>query len=658
MKYLLIILCLALFACTKAPDLLETTELPDTAFTWSTVSITQRGVKQSLSLVQQNMAVEMPQIRLRFGVKEVSSIAFKAKALLSVTARAGLFVTGTATVTMLEGDTLEPIIANRETGSIHAYTGTVNTTGSVVRTFQVVSSSRPCLRITFDVTSSLGTNFKRLSSAPICPGVAPVDLSIKLKTPVQTLYRSTNQMLTLRLERPMSPDNPLRLERLVVTVPNVANLRSQYRVNAPCLTQENTLTCEGSLGQTGNDPRTMDVQIFFDALTTDPISITATYTSQALETILGNNTTVVTLPVLEPPNADLALTWTAPTQTIAGQMFPVTVNITNLGTVTSTARKFTASLGNIRVSSSPSNCGFGNASYTCVIPPISPNGTHTLTWSITPDYPQTVYLEALVYWNNLDWDLYANNYASIQIQALQDPATITDVIVAISATPDPPQIASGQQYTVTVTNTSSNPAQTVELQFYSQAGVQFSTSNCSFEFNLCNLGTLAALESRVITLTTTSTPNQAEERISAYVSTTSPESNSYNNSSELYISFPGPDFALSLSSTPNPVIQATGQQHSFTVQNVGTLSSAFDLRIYVSGNADFSVDNNQCYELRPKEFYCYFPSLAANQSQTITLTSTSLETLSNTSMFAAVNSYSSDADTSNNQVFEEWQFEP
>jgi hypothetical protein len=656
-RYFFVLFLLAFVACTKTPDLLENTELPDSAFVWSTVSISSKGVKQTSSqnvgVVPQDFNVILPIVRLRYGM----SAANKYKVALSVFS-SGVTATGLAEIALLDGDNKEVIPIDREKGTYHRYAGSINSLGQNLKLPTFSYGNRPCLEVTFSIKTGSGAEFKRLSTEPICPGVVPVDLSIKFKSPVQTVYRAADQIITLRLERPMTLDNPMRRERLVVTVPNVENLTTSYRINATCITQENTLTCEGSLGQSGNNPKTMDVQIYFDTLTTDPINITATYTSLALETVLANNTTTATLPVLEPPNTDLALTWNAPSQIIAGLTFPVTVNITNLGTATSTARKFTARLGNVRVSNAANNCGVAQSNYLCVIPPIPPNGTHSLTWNITTDYPQRLYLEAVVFGNNLDWDVYNNNQANLQIEVIHDPATITDVTVALTATPNPPQINLGQQYSITVTNISSNPATSVEVQFYSEAGIQFVTSDCTLYYTQCSLGTLAPLESRVITLTSASLPNQATERISAYVSTSSPESDLYNNNQKLYVSFPGPDFALALVSNPNPITQAIGQQHSFTVQNLGTLPEGFHIRIYLSADAQFNLDNNQCYELHPQEIYCSFPNLAPNQSQTVSLTSISVETKNAGSVYAEVGSDSTDADTSNNQVFQDWQFEP
>jgi hypothetical protein len=655
MRQLLLIVLIALLSCTKSPTLLEQTELPESAFVWSTVNVTSKGIKQSSSLTPQNLNIALPVVRLRLGQTRAS----KFKAILSVSS-SGTPAIGTAEIAYLDGISKEPLFIDREKGTWHRYTGAVNSLGQSLKLPILTYANRPCLEVTFTVQTGNGAEFKRLSTDPICPGVPPIDLSVKLKTPIQRLYNATQQQITLRLERPFSIENPLGQERLSVTIPNVQNLELLNRTFAQCSTQQNTVTCVGDLRNITNNPSTLDIPVQFDAISTDPITITASYTSQAVETALGNNTITATLPILEPPNADLSVQWNIPSQIITDTTTPVTITIQNLGTATSTARKLTAFVGNGSVLSRPTNCGLsiGGSTFNCVIPPIAPNGTHTLTWTTSYAYAQTLYLETTVYGNNTDFDVYKNNSASAQPEVVYDPATVTDLSITLSATPDPPQSATGQQYTLTIQNTSSNPASAVTIQFSSSAGVQFTTPDCTYSSNQCSLGTLAAGASRVITFTSTTTPNQAYETVQAYITTSSPETNTSNNSANLYANFPGADMALSLSSSPEPVTQAVGQQHTLTMQNIGTVAAPVNLEIFAGDDPLFTISNPACsWDPYGRRYSCNFSNLKPGQLETITITRIAALTDTSFSLYATVYT-SGDTDQSNNQVYESWQFEP
>jgi hypothetical protein len=655
MKHLLALFLLALIACTKSPDLLEQTELPESAFVWSSISISAKGIKQNSSLNPQNISISLPTVHLRLGQSKAS----KYKAILSVSS-SGTPTIGTAEIAYLDGISKEVLLLDRDKGIYARYTGAVSSLGQSFKLPILTHINRPCLEVRFTVQTSNGAEFKRLSTDPICPGVTPIDLSIKLKTPIQRLYNATQQQITLRLERPFSIENPLGQERLSVTIPNVQNLELLNRTSAQCSTQQNTVTCVGDLRNLTNNPSTLDIPVQFDPTSTDPITITASYTSQAVETALGNNTITTTLPVLEPPNADLSVQWNIPSQIITDTTTPISITVQNHGTATSTTRKLTATLGNGAVLSTPTNCGLsiGGSTFNCVIPPIAPNGTHTLTWTTSHAYTQTLYLETTVYGNNTDFDVYFNNSASIQSEVIHDPATVTDLSITLNATPDPPQSATGQQYTLTIQNTAQNPANTVAVQFSSSAGVQFTTPDCTYSSSQCSLGTLAAGASRVITFTSTTLPNQAYETVQAHITTSSPESDPNNNNASISATFPGPDMAVALSSSPEPVTQAAGQQHILTIQNIGVVAGSANLEILAGDHPLFTITNSNCvWDANGLRYVCNFASLEPGQLETITLTRIAALTDSGFSLFATVYT-SMDTDGGNNTLYESWQFEP
>jgi hypothetical protein len=188
--------------------------------------------------------------------------------------------------------------------------------------------------------------------------------------------------------------------------------------------------------------------------------------------------------------------------------------------------------------------------------------------------------------------------------------------------------------------------------------VEFTTSDCVYQNNQCSLGIVGAGASRVMTFTSTTTPNQSYESVQAYVNTSSPESDPNNNNASLYVNFPGKDIALSLSSNPEPVTPALGQQHTITVQNIGTLAGDANLDIFVGDNPDFSITNPECqWDTYGYRYSCFFASLEPEQTQTVTLTRTVALTQTSFSLYATVYT-SADIDQSNNEIYQDWQFEP
>jgi hypothetical protein len=649
-RSLFFIFLLAFFACTKTPDLLEQTELPDTAFTWQSVAITSKGIKQSSSLNPQNVSVSLPIIRLRLG----SAKSNKFKATLSLSS-SQTTATGTAEITYLDGITKQPLVAAENV--FHRYEGEITSLGKSLKLPTITSTNRPCLEVKFTVLTGNGAVFKRLSSDPICPGVAPIDISVRLKTPPLPIYNTTGQEIVLRFERPFTPENPVGWQRLTVTVQNASNLTaaSWFSWSNNCTTQQETLTCEGAFSHPFNGLlKTFDLPIIFDATNANPVTITAHYSSQAVETALANNTVTATLPVLDPPNTDLAVQWIVPSQIQVGQTVPVTITVTNLGSAANTARKLTANLGNTTIHTSPTNCGMQNSLFNCVVPPIPPNGTHHLTWQISTLYAQTLYLETTVFGNNTDWDVYGNNSATANPQVIQDPATVTDLVLSLTADPDPPQASIGQQYTVTITNASSNAAHNLELQFYSSAGVEFSTLDCQVLYAQCSLGTLAAGASRVLTFTSTTEPYYPSDSIQATVTSSSPESNFNDNNATIYATYPTPDVNIVISSNPNPATQAIGQTLTITMQNNGQVTAIGSLQTYYSGVALFSA--NDCTSSNQQNFSCPY-TLEPNQSVTFTLTSTTLETEQSVSLYANTDT-SFDQNTTDNYAYWSMVYEP
>ncbi len=661
MKNLFLMLCLAFFACSQAPVLLEDTQLPDGAFTWRTLSLTARGIKtvSDNRLGLQNVVITMPEVRLRFGAA-LDAGTFKTKSVITVIASSKVQVAGTATLTYLDGITREPL-TNYVTGQPYTTTAAINNLGALLRTPQVKSTERPCVQITFDVTTSLGTNFKRQSLEPICPDVPPIDLAITLGGNTK-LYRNYGQSLSLRLTRPQNPQNPIGTETLTISMPGASNFQfSPPLWNAQCLEIPDGLSCVGGFyfNMAGvPPPNVISLALTFDVpdtLETVPLSVT--YTSTATETNLSNNTLVANLPTYAPTRANLEVKWLAPTQATSNQLTPLQLIITNRGSSTSTTRAmFFQMYRQLADTQAPSNCGFKHTNYTyaCVVPPIAPNASFSMTWTVFTTYQETIQLFAAVYGGS-DLDPVWNNQDATSVTFEPDPATFADVSVSLSSNPSPPQQNAGQVFTLTVTNNSSNPALNTRL-FDGGSSVQRVYTGCLNQDSYCDLGTIAGNETRVVTLTTEQEETAANVTYYFSIYTNTLESNYNNNSVQLSATYPAADLSISLSSDPDPASQAVGAKHLITLSNTGAEAGTADLELYYSGAATFSSSDPSCSSSDGRAFECVGISLAAGQQKTITLTTVTAETNPNASMAGYFYTVGEDANTSNNYIFQDWSW--
>jgi len=289
-----------------------------------------------------------------------------------------------------------------------------------------------------------------------------------------------------------------------------------------------TCTQPGPLASSGTLPA---LTISMTApVTTGNITNSATVSNSLADPDSSNNTASVTTNV--GPQANLAITKIGPTSVNAGQNIVYTITVTNNGP--------TAATGTVVSDSTPvgvafiSNTGGCTNPYPCNIGTI--NAGQSVVITSTYNVPTTFSGGSVV------------NTASVT-SAVNDPnltdnsSTATTTVVAGAGNADvsvtktgPPSVSLGQTFSYTITVTNSGPASAANtfVDDPTPSGLVFAgnAGACSGPFP-CALGTLTAGQSVVITATYTVPANFAGTTITntATVSTSSPETNTSNNSS-------------------------------------------------------------------------------------------------------------------------------
>ena len=289
-----------------------------------------------------------------------------------------------------------------------------------------------------------------------------------------------------------------------------------------------TCTQAGPLASSGTLPA---LTISMTApITTGNVTNSATVSNSVADPDSSNNTASVTTNV--GPQANLAITKTGPASVNAGQNIVYTVTVTNNGP--------TAATGTVVSDATPvgvaflSNTGGCTNPYPCNLGTL--NAGQSVVITSTYNVPSTFSGGSVT------------NTASVT-SAVNDPnladnsATATTTVIAGAGNADvsvtktgPPSISPGQNisYTITVTNSGPASAANTFVDDATPSGLTFAGNSgaCSGPFP-CALGTLTVGQSVVITATYNVPANFVGTTITntATVSTSSPETNTSNNSS-------------------------------------------------------------------------------------------------------------------------------
>jgi uncharacterized repeat protein (TIGR01451 family) len=263
---------------------------------------------------------------------------------------------------------------------------------------------------------------------------------------------------------------------------------------------------------------------------TGNITNSATVSDAIADANPSNNTNSVTTNV--GPQANLSITKSGPASVNAGQNIVYTITVTNAGP--------TAATGTVVSDPTPVGIAFLSNSNGCTTPFPCNLGTLNPSQSVTITSTYNV--------PNSYSGSSVSNTATVS-SAVNDPnltdnsATATTTVVAGAGNADvsvtksgPPSVTLGSNisYTITVTNSGPAAANNTFADDATPPGLTFvgNTGACSGPFP-CALGTLASGQSVVITATYNVPANYSGTTISntATVSTSSPETNTANNSS-------------------------------------------------------------------------------------------------------------------------------
>ncbi len=359
----------------------------------------------------------------------------------------------------------------------------------------------------------------------------------------------------------------------------------------------------------------------FTVITDTAQSGTFTYTPLAYSNghfqIVYNPTSVQLVAV---PEADLGLTITPTPAANAGSTFTDTVNITNNGPSSSTVTvSLTLTNGTISAVSGGALFSCSNTATTATCTSLSPlpaPSTSPITVTIVaPAQAGTTTLNGTVTGAPADPvpDPTPNSGSgSTAIAALTD--------VSITKTATSPVVA-GQNvtYSIVVTNGGPSDAASVSVTDTPGAGLTFVSNSgaCTTVFP-CNFPTLAAGSSVTITSTYALAAN-ATGTVSntAGVTTTTPESNSGNNSATVSNAITTSADVVVTKALSGSLVAGSNATYNITVQNVGP-SDATSVTVTDTPGAGLTFVSNSgaCTTTFP----CSFPTLAAGASVTITST--------------------------------------
>lgn len=654
-QYLLIFL--VLLGCNKAPALLEATQ---TDFTWQTVQITAKGAIAQVARV--NLAAapvtefSTPKLFLRLGFKgSGGGRSYQA----TLTARASLASGGTAEITLLDPETFVPLVVG---GTVQRFTGTLNTiAASVVKTVPISLILRPCLMVKWNLTSD-GATFTRSSDKPICLE-PPVDLEVKLSLPASLKFEAftgSSFTMTFPVKTVQSSDQVLRNSVLTIDVPNVADLEVTNALsnNNTCSTTVARVTCTGFLKK--------NIEIRFTTPSTpQTIPVRADFSASNPETNLANNTVQTVVHIVTPRRVDIALTWQIPATIFTNQPFAVRLLASNIGIADSTDRTLTLRLPS--TTAAPPECANLGGLFKCVLPPLSPNGTRAYDFMVTPLNQDTISFIADLETGADTLDPYINhqNVQATRVATI-NPASITDLSLTLTATPEPALPDAGQVFSATITNLSNVAAHNVVLTFNRQNWTVPNT--CVQDANdqyKCSLGTLAAQSTTTLSLINPRSENQAVVTHYAYLETSSPQLNTNNDYASYTTNFPTADLAVQLTSSPSPITPNAGQTYTVTVSNSPTASYAASspvVAIFYDGLATINTTNLACTkQIYPPVggvggstyFECAANALPIGSSQTILLTVSTAEP-NQSGRFSAYVYGAPDSDEFNNSRQLDW----
>jgi uncharacterized repeat protein (TIGR01451 family) len=185
-------------------------------------------------------------------------------------------------------------------------------------------------------------------------------------------------------------------------------------------------------------------------------------------------TTVVALP--PPPSADLAITKTAaPNPVTIGSNLTYTISFTNAGPDTATNAVATDTLpGSVAFVSATGGVQPVNAALTFPLGTLAPGAGSNVTVVVQPTVVGDITNVVTITSGTAD-PVPANNSASVVTTVVAPPPPTVDLLLAMTAAPEPVTVGNPLTYSLTVTNLSATTASQVVVTNFTPAGVSLVT---------------------------------------------------------------------------------------------------------------------------------------------------------------------------------------
>lgn len=393
------------------------------------------------------------------------------------------------------------------------------------------------------------------------------------------------QAVTYTLAVSNTSANPAPNTTLFDQLPPNFNLIASSTTAGACTSANGVVTCQlGTLPASG----TATVTLTGTFTATGTLQNSAAVSTTAGDSDTTNNTDAVSTTVNAAGNpVDLSITKTGPASSVVpGQAAPYTITVTNNSTTSAATQTVvfdTLPANSSFVSASgPSGvtASFANGVVTYNLGTVNPNSSVTLNLILSPNTPPSANITNSATVTTASGETNpANNTATTTTPVAAVPPTAAELTVTKAGPAGTVMPGGTMTYTITVANTSGNPAANTVLtdDLPDNVSVQSFTSTvgtCSQQggFVTCNLGTLAGGGTATVTINAMPLgPGQFTN--SAIATTDSGDSDTSNNSSSVTTTVtpfdPAADLSVAKAESADPVVPGQALTYTILVNNNG-----------------------------------------------------------------------------------------
>lgn len=527
-------------------------------------------------------------------------------------------------------------------GTVACAIGTLSPGQTTTLTVQVMPLGSGVFVATATATSTVGDTTPANNSATATTTInlpnSPADLVVTLEDNPDPAFVGQNLTWTITVTN--NGTSTATGTSVTALLPSGVNLVSVQGPNGSTSSQNgaNVSTSIGNL----NAGATAVVTLNVVPTGAGTATLAATATTTAGDSAPLTNTATVQTTINQPAGsaAELSVTMLdGPDPAVPGQSLTYSITVTNNSQNTATSTVVTDQLppGVIFLSAiGPAGSGavVNNGVLTVNLGNITGGGTAVVSITVMPTTPGMLVNSASVTTSAGDSNP-SNNTASATTTINPAASTATDLQVTITDNPDPVSPGQALSYTITITNTGTNPAQGIVLTDTLSSGVAFlsvlgpsgSSSTQLGNTITTSLGTLAPGASTTVTVQVMPLVAGAIVNTATAVSSSGDTNPTNNTAVATTASNPSAnpvDLVVTVTDNADPVVVGQSVTYTITVTNGGsTAANAVTLTgvlptgmTFVSATGPGGASNNQSngsvtYNLG---------TLAANASATITVT--------------------------------------